>query len=88
LPVTLGALLIDLDLHPCQQLFGRLGRDTGPLKVPNLFPLPKDLAAHVFDLRADGCKLHLAICSLNVLSGKPLGIGMPDTGHPIECRNQ
>ena len=54
LPVALSAKFIDLGKHSGQQLFRRDVTDAGPLKVPNLAALPVDLAAHVFDFRADG----------------------------------
>jgi hypothetical protein len=44
-PVALCAQLIDLGLHPGQQLFRGLGWKACPLKVPNFSPLPQDLTA-------------------------------------------
>src|SRR5947208_2428364 len=54
LPVTLGAQTICFGLHPFQQVFGGFGWDASALEIPNLFPLPHDLTAHVLDFRADG----------------------------------
>jgi len=56
--------------------------NTRLLKILNLSPLPQDLAAHVLYFGADCLKLHPAICSLNVLFGKPLGIGVHLVEHP------
>jgi hypothetical protein len=52
-PVALDAQPINSALHPAQQLLGRRGRDTGPLKVLYLFALSQDLAAHVLDFGTD-----------------------------------
>jgi hypothetical protein len=52
-PVALCAQLIDLGLHPSQQLFRGLCRNACPLKVANFSALPVDLVAHMFDLGAD-----------------------------------
>jgi hypothetical protein len=40
-------------LHPGQQLFRGLCRNTSPLEVTNFSALPVDLAAHMFDLGAN-----------------------------------
>jgi hypothetical protein len=46
--------------------------NTRLLKILKFSPLPQDLAAHVLYFGADCLKLHPAICSLNVLFGKPV----------------
>jgi hypothetical protein len=58
LPVTLGAQTIYFGLHPFQQVFGGFGWDASALEIPNLFPLPQDLAAHVLDFRANVVNVH------------------------------
>jgi len=56
--VALCAQLIDLGLHPGQQLFRGLCGDTRALKVSNFSPLPQDLAAPMFNFFPDVCDLH------------------------------
>jgi hypothetical protein len=43
LPVAFGAELINLGLHPGQQLFGGFRRNACSLKRLNIFPLPVDV---------------------------------------------
>ena len=57
-PVARYVQLIELGLHPRQQLFRGLGRNACPLKVPNFSPLPVDLAAPTFNFFPDVCDLN------------------------------
>jgi hypothetical protein len=51
--VALLAKSINLGLHPHQQFIGGLGCNARALEILNLFPVPHDLAAQVFDFSSD-----------------------------------
>jgi hypothetical protein len=53
-PIALRTKFIDLGQHPGQQFFRRSRAYTGSLQGLNLFALPVDLAAHMFDFGSDG----------------------------------
>jgi hypothetical protein len=57
-PVALCAQLIDLGLHPGQQLFRGLCGDTRALKATDFAALLQDLAAPTFNFFPDVCDLH------------------------------
>jgi hypothetical protein len=63
--VALLAKSINLGLHPYQQFIGGLGCNARALEILNLFPVPHDLAAHVFDFSSDEIEVwHVLPCEM------------------------
>jgi hypothetical protein len=63
--VALLAKSINLGLHPYQQFIGGLGCNARALEILNLFPVPHDLAAHVFDFSSDEIEVwHVLPCKM------------------------
>jgi hypothetical protein len=63
--VAFLAKSINLDLHPHQQFIGGLGCNARALEILNLFPVPHDLAAHVFDFGSDEIEVwHVLPCKM------------------------
>jgi hypothetical protein len=63
--VALLAKSINLGLHPHQQFIGGLGCNARALEILNLFPVPHDLAAQVFDFSSDEIEVwHVLPCEM------------------------
>src|SRR5882762_4741911 len=48
-PIPLGAEIVDFDVHPPKQGFGRGSGDPRSLQLKDFLPLAPELQAHVFD---------------------------------------
>jgi hypothetical protein len=63
--VALLAKSINLGLHPHQQFIGRLCCNARALEILNLFPVPHNLAAQVFDFSSDETEVwHVLPCEM------------------------